>query len=67
MRCLLDGGPLVAGYSVSMWIPKGAAPIIGRYLFEARSLLEEMQYFKLDQNHFEKIHQNKLLPKGTFK
>ena len=67
MRCLLDGGPLVGGYSVSVWIPKGAAPIRGRHLFEAWSLIEEMQYSKLNQNHFEKIHQNKLLPKGTFK
>ena len=29
-----------------MWIPKGAALISGRRLFEARRLLEEMRYVK---------------------
>ena len=33
-----------------MWIPKGAALIRGRHLFEARRLLEEIRYF--DQNRF---------------
>ena len=27
-----------------MWVPKGAALIKGRHLFEARPLLEEMRY-----------------------
>ena len=29
-----------------MWIPKGAALIRGRRLFEARCLLEEIRYFE---------------------
>ena len=28
-----------------MWIPKGAARIRGRRLFEARRLLQEIEYF----------------------
>ena len=28
-----------------MWIPKGAALIRGRHLFETRPLLDEIQYF----------------------
>ena len=67
MQRLLEGRCLLEGDCISMWIPKDAALIRGQHLFEARSLLEEIKYSILDQNNFENIHQNKLLPKGTLK
>ena len=38
-RCLLEGG-------ASMWIPKDAALVRQRRLFEVRRVLEEIRYMK---------------------
>ena len=35
----------------SMWIPKGAALIRGRHLFEARRLLEEIRHIRMSEIH----------------
>ena len=44
MQRLLEGKRLLGEALISMWIPKGAALIRGRLLFEARRLLEEIRY-----------------------
>ena len=45
------GATLIRGEApIAMWIPKGAAPIRERRLFEARHLLEEIRKMYFSQN-----------------